>query len=127
MCSKCGYADRYPYYGLPVTPESSRLRDEAERCRESALRCFIAESDCDNPNVLMRCGVNRVARVLRRVSCAAMRDGWNWRAPYNARPSNTPIVLIASVCADLFQAFGREPINHAHQSSTNPFYTIEVF
>lgn len=49
MCSKCGYADRYPYYGLPVTPESSRLRDEAERCRESALRCFIAESDCDNP------------------------------------------------------------------------------
>lgn len=49
MCSKCGYADRYPYYGLPVTPESSRPRNEAERCRKSALRCFIAESDCDNP------------------------------------------------------------------------------
>lgn len=49
MCSECDYADRYPYYGLPVTPESRKLRDEAERCRESALRCFIAESDCDNP------------------------------------------------------------------------------
>ncbi len=66
-------------------------------------------------NVPTPCGVNRVARVLRRVSCAAMRDGWNWRAPCNARPSNIPIVLIASVCVDLFQAFGREPVNHAHQ------------
>ena len=111
MCSKCGYADRYPYYGLPVTPYAVLSLKATAIIR----------------NVLMRCGVNRVARVLRRVSCAAMRDGWNWRAPYNARPSNTPIVLIASVCADLFQAFGREPINHAHQSSTNPFYTIEVF
>lgn len=28
--------NRCPYYGLPVTPESRKLRDEAERCRESA-------------------------------------------------------------------------------------------
>ena len=49
MCEKCPIGQRYPYYGFPVTPDSRKLRDEAERYRESALRCFIAESDCDNP------------------------------------------------------------------------------
>jgi hypothetical protein len=49
MCEKCPIDQRYPYYGFPVTPDSRKLRDKAERCRESALRCFIAESDCDNP------------------------------------------------------------------------------
>lgn len=49
MCEKCPIDQRYPYYGFPVTPDSRKLRDEAERYRESALRCFTAESDCDNP------------------------------------------------------------------------------
>lgn len=40
MCEKCPIDQRYPYYGFPVTPDSRKLRDEAERCRESALRCF---------------------------------------------------------------------------------------
>lgn len=46
MCEKCPIDQRYPYYGFPVTPDSRKLRDEAERYREIAIRCFIAESDC---------------------------------------------------------------------------------
>lgn len=48
MCSKCNIADRYPYYGFPVTPESQELRDEAERYYERGIECFIASCDCDN-------------------------------------------------------------------------------
>ena len=46
MCEKCPIDQRYPYYGFPVTPDSHKLRDEAERYREIAIRCFVAESDC---------------------------------------------------------------------------------
>lgn len=46
MCEKCPIDQRYPYYGFPVTPDSRKLRDEAERYREIAIRCFVAESDC---------------------------------------------------------------------------------
>ena len=35
MCEKCPIDQRYPYYGFPVTPDSHKLRDEAERYRES--------------------------------------------------------------------------------------------
>lgn len=41
--SICSSADYYPYYGFPVATESI-MQDEAERCRESAVRCLIAES-----------------------------------------------------------------------------------
>lgn len=57
-----------------------------------------------------------VAIPLRRVSYAAMHVVWKWKKPYSVGLSNTPIVLTASVCANLFRAFGREPISHAHQS-----------
>lgn len=30
MCEKCPIDQRYPYYGFPVTPDSRKLRDEAE-------------------------------------------------------------------------------------------------
>lgn len=46
MCEKCPIDQRYPYYGFPVTPDSRKLRDGAERYREIAIRCFVAESDC---------------------------------------------------------------------------------
>lgn len=46
MCEKCPIDQHYPYYGFPVTPDSRKLRDEAERYREIAIRCFVAESDC---------------------------------------------------------------------------------
>lgn len=45
MCEKCPIDQRYPYYGFPVTPDSRKLRDEAERYREIAIRCFVAERD----------------------------------------------------------------------------------
>jgi hypothetical protein len=67
-------------------------------------------------NVLMHCGAKSVAIPLRRVSCAAMRVVWKWKKPYSVGLSTIPIVLIASVCADLFRVFGREPISHAHKS-----------
>lgn len=44
MCEKCPIDQRYPYYGFPVTPDSRKLRDGAERYREIAIRCFVAES-----------------------------------------------------------------------------------
>lgn len=62
MCGKCPIDQRYPYYGFPVTPDSRKLRDEAERCREIAIRCFVAESDC--------AGVKR-ADALWREMCRA--------------------------------------------------------
>jgi hypothetical protein len=31
MCEKCPIDQRYPYYGFLVTPDSRKLRDEAER------------------------------------------------------------------------------------------------
>ena len=67
-------------------------------------------------NVLMHCGAKSVAIPLRRVSYAAMHVVWKWKKPYSVGLSNIPIVLTASVCANLFRAFGREPISHAHQS-----------
>ena len=67
-------------------------------------------------NVLMHCGAKSVAIPLRRVTCAAMRVVWKWKQPYSVGLSSIPIVLIASVCADLFRVFGREPISYAHKS-----------
>lgn len=91
MCEKCPIDQRYPYYGFPVTPDSRKLRDEAERCRESALRCFIAESDCDNPkraDALWR--AKSVAIPLRRVSYVAMHVVWSWKKPYSVGLSEYP-------------------------------------
>lgn len=116
MCEKFPIDQRYPYYGFPVTPDSRKLRDEAERCRESALRCFIAESDCDNPKRADALWREECRNTAERVSCAAMRVVWKWKKPYSVGLSTIPIVLIASVCADLFRVFGREPISHAHKS-----------
>lgn len=116
MGEKCPIDQRYPYYGFPVTPDSRKLRDEAERCRESALRCFIAESDCDNPkraDALWREECRNTAEACFLCSNARRLK---WKKPYSVGLSAIPIVLIASVCADLFRVFGREPISHAHKS-----------
>lgn len=110
MCEKCPIDQRYPYYGFPVTPDSRKLRDEAERYREIAIRCFVAESDCADvkrADALWRemCRAGDEARFL----CSNARRLEIWKKPYSVGLSNIPIVLTASVCADSFQAFGREP------------------
>ena len=46
MCADCPLSERYPYYGLPETLESSMLRHEAHVHYESGIRCFIAACDC---------------------------------------------------------------------------------
>lgn len=98
MCEKCPIDQRYPYYGFPVTPDSRKLRDKAERCRESALRCFIAESDCDNP---------KRADALWREECRNTAEACFLCS--NARRLEMEEALQC-------RAIGREPISHAHKS-----------
>lgn len=105
MCEKCPIDQRYPYYGFPVTPDSRKLRDGAERYREIAIRCFVAESDCADvkrADALWRemCRAGDEARFL----CSNARR-LEMEEAYSVGLSNIPIVLTASVCADLFQGF----------------------
>lgn len=48
MCEKCPIDQRYPYYGFPVTPDSRKLRDEAERYREMCRAGDEARFLCSN-------------------------------------------------------------------------------
>lgn len=73
MCEKCPIDQRYPYYGFPVTPDSRKLRDEAERYREIAIHCFVAESDCADvkrADALWR----EMCRAVAWPSCPGRRD-----------------------------------------------------
>lgn len=78
MCEKCPIDQRYPYYGFPVTPDSHKLRDEAERYREIAIRCFVAESDCAD---VKRAAVAVAPAVFLPQSCGC-------DTPTNASVSN---------------------------------------